>query len=418
MKAVILMAGKGERLHPITNTRPKALIPLGNIPLIDHVIMSLEGMVDEFVFVINYKQDMIRDYVTQFHPDLHVRYVVQKDVNGTATAVMSAQYIKEPFVCLNGDVFVERDCIKNAIGVFKKTGNQVISVKNMDNDGSYGSVVERYGKLDNIFEKTGLSKKSLVNIGVYVFKPDIFSAIRDTPLSVRGEYELTDSILIQKEDFAVVKYSGYWNDIGYPWSLLDVNEYIIKNQEERIEGIIEKNVTYSGNIHVGKGTIIRNGAYIIGPVRIGEHCDIGPNCFIRPFTTVGNNCHIGNATEIKNSVLFDNTNAAHLSYVGDSVIGLNCNIGAGTLIANLRHKKDPVKMEIRGKIISSGRRKLGAVIGDNTKTGINVTIYEGRKIGNDCGIGPGVIVEKNVMPWTIVQVKQECTCSSFRKDES
>ncbi|MBN1785936.1 MAG: glucose-1-phosphate thymidylyltransferase, partial [Candidatus Methanofastidiosa archaeon] len=87
-----------------------------------------------------------------------------------------------------------------------------------------------------------------------------------------------------------------------------------------------------------------------------------------------------------------------------------------TLIANLRHKKDNIKMEINGNMVSSGRRKLGIVMGDNTKTGINVSIYEGRKIGNDCGIGPGVIVKNNVDPNTIVLAKQDVETLTFRKD--
>lgn len=409
------MAGKGTRLRPLTNTRPKALIPIANEYLIDHMLSSMEGFFDEYIFVVNFKKEMIEEHMRERHPDIDVTYKVQEKVSGTADAVLSAGDIPEPFFCINGDVFLERGCIKSALDLFESTGKQVISVKEMENDGSFGSIAERDGALEGIKEKEP-SESALVNIGVYVFKPSIFEAIRGTPKSVRGEYELTDSILSLKEDFAINHFSGYWNDIGYPWSLLEVNERILKEQGELIVGRIEERATYSGNIHVGKGTIVRNGAYIIGPVRIGENCDIGPNCYIRPCTTIGDHCHVGNATEIKNSILFDNTNAAHLSYVGDSVIGEGCNLGAGTLIANLRHKKDNIKMEINGNMVSSGRRKLGIVMGDNTKTGINVSIYEGRKIGNDCGIGPGVIVKNNVDPNTIVLAKQDVETLTFRKD--
>lgn len=405
----------GKRLRPLTNTRPKPLIPIGNECIIDHIFRSLDGHFDEFILVVNYKMEMIRDHISKKYPDLNVTYKVQENVSGTADAVLSSGDIDEPFLCINGDVFVEKECIESAIKLFGSTNKQIISVKEMENDGRYGSIIESEGSLLGINEKEP-SERALVNIGVYIFKPTIFDAIKGTPRSVRGEYELTDSIISMKEDFSVLNYDGYWNDIGYPWSLLEVNEHLVSAQEEKIEGTIEERATYSGNIHVGKGTIVRNGAYIVGPVRIGRDCDIGPNCFLRPYTTIGNNCHVGNATEIKNSILFDNTNAAHLSYVGDSVIGERCNLGAGTLIANLRHKKDNIKMEINGKMISSGRRKLGVIIGDNTKTGINVSIYEGRKIGNDSGIGPGVIVKKNVGPNTIVLTDQQIKTSILGKD--
>lgn len=79
-----------------------------------------------------------------------------------------------------------------------------------------------------------------------------------------------------------------------------------------------------------------NGSYIEGPVIIGEECKIGPNCYIRPYTSIGDKCHIGNACEIKNSIIMNNSNIPHQNYVGDSIIGENCNLGAGTKIANLR----------------------------------------------------------------------------------
>jgi len=409
------MAGKGTRLRPLTNTRPKALIPIANKYIIDILLEMMDGMFDELIFVVNHKRDMIEGHMRAAHPDIKVTYMLQENVSGTADAVLSAGDLGEPFLCINGDVYIERECISDALELFRTSGKQVISVKRMENDGSFGSVIERDGALVGINEKES-SSEALVNIGVYVFKPDIFQAIRDTPKSIRGEYELTDSIISLKDDFVIKDYEGYWNDIGYPWSILEVNEHIVKNQALDIRGKVEERATYSGNIQVGEGTVVRNGAYIIGPVRIGKNCDIGPNCYMRPYTTIGDNCHVGNATEIKNSILFNNTNAAHLSYVGDSIIGERCNLGAGTLVANLRHKKDSIKMEINGKMVSSGRRKLGMVMGDNSKTGINVSIYEGRKIGNDCGVGPGVILKKNVEPNTIVLAQQETISSSFRKD--
>jgi len=405
----------GKRLRPLTNTRPKPLIPIGNEYIIDHIFKVLDGNFDEFILVVNFKMEMIKDHISKNYPGLNVTYRLQENVSGTADAVLSSGAIDEPFLCINGDVFLEKECIESALKLFESTNKQVISVKEMENDGRYGSIIESGGTLLGINEKEP-SGRALVNIGVYIFKPGIFDAIKRTPKSVRGEYELTDSIISMKEDFSVLKYNGYWNDIGYPWSLLEVNEHIVGGQEEKIDGVVEERASYSGNIQVGEGTVVRNGAYIVGPVRIGKGCDIGPNCFLRPYTTIGNNCHVGNATEIKNSILFDNTNAAHLSYVGDSVIGERCNLGAGTLIANLRHKKDNIKMEINGKMVSSGRRKLGVVMGDNTKTGINVSIYEGRKIGNDSGIGPGVIVKRNVDPNTIVLTDQQIKTSILGKD--
>ena len=104
---------------------------------------------------------------------------------------------------------------------------------------------------------------------------------------------------------------------------------------------------------------------------------------------------VGQAVEVKNSVIGDGSKVPHLSYVGDSVIGEDCNLGAGTVIANLKHEKSNVKSMIKGKIIDTGRRKFGASIGDNVKTAINTSIYPGRKLFPDTTTLPGEVVKKD-----------------------
>ena len=159
-------------------------------------------------------------------------------------------------------------------------------------------------------------------------------------------------------------------------------------------GDVEPNVTLKGEVSIGKGTVVKSGSYIEGPVIIGEGCRIGPNCFIRPCTTIGNDCHIGAAVEIKNSIIMNHTDVPHLNYVGDSVISEGCNFGAGTKIANLRLDKKNIK--VNG--IDTGRRKLGAIIGDNVQTGINTSINVGTVIGSNTFIGPGAVVTGVVAP--------------------
>jgi bifunctional UDP-N-acetylglucosamine pyrophosphorylase/glucosamine-1-phosphate N-acetyltransferase len=105
---------------------------------------------------------------------------------------------------------------------------------------------------------------------------------------------------------------------------------------------------------------------------------------------------IGNACEIKNSIVGDDTHIAHLSYVGDSIIGKKCNIGAGTIIANLRFDKSPIEVTIKNERMSSGFKKLGVIMGDNVQTGINVSIHPGVVIGSSAWIAPGVVVQRDV----------------------
>jgi len=111
---------------------------------------------------------------------------------------------------------------------------------------------------------------------------------------------------------------------------------------------------------------------------------------------------VGNACEVKNSIIMDNSNVPHLNYVGDSIIGQNCNLGAGTTVANLRLDKKNIIVTLNGKKIDSKRRKLGMVMGDNSQTGINSAINVGTMIGNNAFIGLGAVVKGEITPKTII----------------
>jgi bifunctional UDP-N-acetylglucosamine pyrophosphorylase/glucosamine-1-phosphate N-acetyltransferase len=236
----------------------------------------------------------------------------------------------------------------------------------------------------------------MANAGLYLFTPDIFDAISQTSKSPRGEYEITDSLQLMIGKGYHISYQeiSYWLDLSYPWHLLLANESLLAGVESQNLGKIEDNVVMKGVISIGKGTVVRSGSYIVGPVVIGQACEIGPNCYIRPNTSIGDNCHIGNAVEVKNSIIMRGSKIPHHNYVGDSIIGEECNLGAGTKIANLRlDKKDII---VRG--IDTKQHKLGAIIGDRVETGINVSINVGSMIGNNTYIGPGAIVSGVISP--------------------
>ena len=159
---------------------------------------------------------------------------------------------------------------------------------------------------------------------------------------------------------------------------------------------IEKYAVIKGPVHVGKNSVIRSGAYIEGPVFIGDDCVIGPNCYIRPHTVIMDSCKIGNAVEVKNSIIMSGTHIGHLSYLGDSIIGENCNFGAGTKVANLRFDDHEVKIEVKNNMVNSGRRKFGCIMGDNVKTGINVSIMPGRSIYPNAFVDAASIVRNTI----------------------
>ncbi|MGZ4918927.1 MAG: bifunctional sugar-1-phosphate nucleotidylyltransferase/acetyltransferase, partial [Halobacteriota archaeon] len=257
----------------------------------------------------------------------------------------------------------------------------VIAATKVSDPSNYG-ILEVSGKtVSRIIEKPKNPHSDLANIGIYVFDPMIFEAIDKTTRSARGEYEITDAIqlLIEwKDEVGYLRIDEPWIDVGRPWDLLRANELLLPSVDEvKNEGLVEPFATVDGAVKVGRGSIIRNGAYVTGPAIIGVQCDIGPNCYIRPGTCLGDRVKIGNAVEVKNSIIMDDCKIGHLSYVGDSIIGERCNFGAGTLVANLRFDERPIK--VGGA--STGRRKLGVIMGDDVHTGINSMINVGSSIG-------------------------------------
>jgi NDP-sugar pyrophosphorylase family protein len=182
----------------------------------------------------------------------------------------------------------------------------------------------------------------------------------------------------------------------FPWDLLAIHEKILAGIEDEISGEIHPSALVGGRLKLGKGSRILPGVFIEGNVVIGEGCKIGPNCYVRGNTSIGDRCHIGQSVEVKNSIILSDTNVGHLSYVGDSILGENVNFGAGTIVSNYRHDGGNHRSMVNGRLVDTGRRKFGAIIGDGVYTGIGTLIYPGRKIWPNMSTRPGEVVQRDL----------------------
>lgn len=380
MQAVILVAGKSTRTYPLTLTRPKPLLPVANKTIVEHILLQLKELVDEVILLVGYRKEMIEKYIGNEFQGIKISYCEQKEQLGTGHAVLQTKNkIKERFLVLNGDDIYAHEDVKALLNF-----EYAALARWQDDPSLYGVFqVDDQNRVLNLVEKPKTFIGNLTNVGCYMFDRSIFEFIEKTPLSERGEIEITTSILnlSKVKTFYIHLLKGFWLSNGYPWDLLQSQEFLMKRYVEKQQfGTVENNVQLKGDVFIGKNSLIKSGAYIEGPVVIGENCKIGPNCYIRGCTAIGNNSNIGHSVEIKNSIIMDNVNICHLSYVGDSVIGENVNLGAGFISANLRHDGKNVLSLVKGKLVDTGLQKFGTVIADNVKTGTNTNIYPGRKI--------------------------------------
>lgn len=200
--------------------------------------------------------------------------------------------------------------------------------------------------------------------------------------------ECLDRIVTDADCFPVV----------YPWDLLRLNEEVLAMMDESaLLGEVSPLATVSGRVRLGNGSVILPGTVIEGPVLIGPNSQIGPNAFIRGATSIGANCFVGNGAEVKNSIIYNNSYISRQCYVGDSIIGTHVTLGAGTCTENHRHDGRHHTSMVQGEPVNTGRLKLGAILGDGVKTGVNTSIEAGVKIGIARTTKPGSYVSKDML---------------------
>ncbi|HEX9817133.1 MAG TPA: bifunctional sugar-1-phosphate nucleotidylyltransferase/acetyltransferase [Candidatus Thermoplasmatota archaeon] len=393
---MVLAAGGGTRMAPLSADRPKVLLPVGGRPLLSWTFDALrDAGAREASVIVNHGEPELRSWA-RTASTLKTRIVRQPKADGTGGAVRIAagKRPREPFFVHYGDVWVPPKVLASLV---REEGSW-IGVHQVPDAAAFGSVEARRGTLVKIHEKSAKPPSRNVFAGLARLEPDALLRLSSLKKSPRGEYELTDVLNQHAADggkIRVVKIPE-WFEAGRPWNLLTIQQRLLRDatsKGSRVGAVIEPGARLMGHVEVGAGTRIRSGAYIEGPVVIGKDCKIGPNCYIRPTTSIGDRCHIGASVEVKNSIVMDDTNVPHLSYVGDSVLASRVNLGAGTNVANLKVTPQNVRATLGdGSKIDTGMRKLGTMIGPDTKIGINCSLNPGTVVGANCLVGAGNVL--------------------------
>ena len=177
-----------------------------------------------------------------------------------------------------------------------------------------------------------------------------------------------------------------------PWEQLDAVAAELSAMQPDIRGTVHPLATVLGTLQLGEGSAILPGTVIEGHVRIGRNCTVGPHAYIRGCTLVEDNCRIGHAVEVKSSIIRKGACVAHLSYVGDSILEEDVNLGGGCICCNFRHNAGNIRMPHGGALVETGRNKLGCVIGAHSRIGCNCTILPGRVLPPGSATLPGSVV--------------------------
>jgi bifunctional UDP-N-acetylglucosamine pyrophosphorylase/glucosamine-1-phosphate N-acetyltransferase len=393
MQVVLLTAGEGTRMRPLTASLPKPMLPVADRPLVAHgADAAVDAGASELLLVVGYEADAVREYFGEEYRGVPVEYAVQEEQLGTAHAVdCASEYIDGPFVVLNGDDLYDRA----SIDALLSADGPAVGTYRVDDPASYGVFEVNNGVVTGIVEKPSDPPTDLVNVGAYRFPAEARDWL-DVPLSERGEHEITDvlSRVIDERSVRTVRVDR-WLGCGRPWELLEANEWKLAELARDLRGSVHEDAELRGPVVVEEGATIDAGVVVEGPALIRSGAAVGPNAYVRGATLLAEDTHVGTSVEVKNSVLMAGTHVPHLSYVGDSVLGRNVNFGAGTNVANLRHDGADVRFTVKGERVSTGRRKFGVVAGDGVKTGINTSLSPGLGLSAGATTTPGESVTRD-----------------------
>ena len=385
MQAVILAGGEGSRLRPLTRSRPKALIPVANRPILDYVIESVTSAgIQDITVVVGYRKEQVLKYLNSLETE--VTTVVQKKQLGTADALLcAADCVDDSFLVLPGDNYI------SSLSIQKMKEERCAVLTHIDpNPAEYGVIQAEEDFVKKIIEKPAYRGEHLVSTGIYTMCPEIFRYLNTG-------FDLTEAINQVISDGTKMRtvMAGAWFDAIYPWSLLPMNRFLLKGKiSTDISGKIRKNVVLSGGVKIEAGTVIEPNTTIIGPAVIGEDCHIGPNATIMPFTSLGARVTVEPFSLVSDAIIMDDTYIGSHSTIRSVVAGTGCILSDHTATVVGEHSA-----QIRQRYVPG---TFSAILGDHV-TCAPFTVFKGCRVGNGTRIEEGRALSGELEDSTVVR---------------
>lgn len=397
-QAVILAAGESSRFWPL-NEKHKSLIRVMGKPMIWYTLRNLSKSGVQEVIIIQSPKKFVEKELANFPvKGLKINYAVQEKPKGTGDGLLKAkELIKNRFVVLNAERI---DMYKYAKELAVGKGDIVLMASKTDKPWLYGILNIKEGKVVEMVEKPkkGNEPSDLMNCGAYIFNKefmDVLAKEKDHPFSLI--YAINKFAKKGNISYIVVDGSKMFT-LKFPWDVFKVREFLFDSElNKKIEpsAKVPKSVKITGKVYIGKNVVIGENTVIQGPCYIGDDCEIGINNIIRGPVDIEAFTYTGGMMEIKDSIIGQESHF-HSGYLGNSVIGENCKLGAGFVSANRRIDRRNVRTKVKGELVDINSAYFGTVCGPRTKFGAQCLTMPGTMVGRDCIVGPQMMLKDNL----------------------
>ena len=406
MKALLLCGGVGRRMQPLRED--KFNIGFLGRPLLLHVVDRLrEAGIDEVVFVANPANRETVSRTMLMCDGVACHMVTQDGRDGMAGAIeAAAEYLTGPIVIVSSNDVVGTEAYKAVVDAASDSALDAAMLAyrvTAHFPGGY-LVVDSALRVSCVMEKPerGHEPSDLVNIVVHFHRDGLrlLDAVRTTVSICDDSYERALSELMD-DGYRVraVPYGGFWGPLKRPWDVFPVMQHFLSGVEPSFgrNFVVAPTAVIEGNVVLSDGVRVLENAVIRGPAFIGKQAIIGNNVLIRGGSHIGARSVVGYSTEVKHSYIGDDC-WFHSNYIGDSIIDDGCSFGSGCVTANLRFDEGRISATIDGERGDTGHSKLGVIMGRNSRTGINASLFPGVMVGPEALVGPHVCLTDDLGP--------------------
>ncbi len=383
--AIVLAAGEGRRLRPLTEHRPKPMLPAANRPILEYVLDALVGAgIEDVHLVVGYERDRVRSHFGPTYGDAALTYHVQEKQLGTGHAVLQARNaVDGAFLVVNGDEVLDEGTVSAVVEAHTEPGSATLAVVESNRAPEYGAVRMRGDEVTAFAERPGSGRYRLLNRGVYAFDASFFETVASIPRR-EGELPLTDAFsgLVADGNVRGVRTDGIWSAVTYPWDLLSVTSDVLSHE------LVDKPKA-GDRVYVDDTARIHEDATLRGPVVVGPDSVVGPQAVVGPDTALGRNVTVGAGSVVERSVFDTGTRTGpNVTLVG-TVTGQAVEFEAGVTATG-----GPADVRVGNTIHED--IDFGCLVADWATVGGGATVEPGVLIGPDTEIQTGTYVSRNV----------------------